>query len=215
LKLFLTGGFLGSGKTTAIQQACLLLEKECRVAVITNDQGVQLVDTAFIESFEIATREVVEGCFCCNYKQLETAINSLKQDDEPEIIFAESVGSCTDLIATIVNPLINFRPEIDISVSIFVDCGLLLQELNNDSKLFEEEVRYIFDLQLEEADVLVVNKIDLLPSSQLIFLKEYLKKQFPRKEILYQNSLDDRKRKKMDRLYEQFCGSIKKENTGD
>lgn len=41
MKLFLIGGFLGSGKTTAIQQACVeLLKEEIKVGVITNDQGV-------------------------------------------------------------------------------------------------------------------------------------------------------------------------------
>ena len=50
LKLFLVGGFLGSGKTTAIQQATLFLQKNNRkVGVITNDQGTQQVDTQFIK----------------------------------------------------------------------------------------------------------------------------------------------------------------------
>ena len=52
MKLILTGGFLGSGKTTAIQQACLLGMKEnVSVGVITNDQGRELVDSKFIEGF--------------------------------------------------------------------------------------------------------------------------------------------------------------------
>jgi G3E family GTPase len=45
MKLFLIGGFLGSGKTTAIVNACQhLIKKDQRVAVITNDQGDQQVD---------------------------------------------------------------------------------------------------------------------------------------------------------------------------
>ena len=45
MKLIITGGFLGSGKTTAIQQACgLLLSEGRRVAVITNDQGEVFID---------------------------------------------------------------------------------------------------------------------------------------------------------------------------
>ena len=50
--LVLTGGFLGSGKTTAIVRAAqLLINAGRRVAVITNDQGEQQVDTAFVKSF--------------------------------------------------------------------------------------------------------------------------------------------------------------------
>ncbi|MGH2644991.1 MAG: GTP-binding protein, partial [Chitinophagaceae bacterium] len=96
MKLFLLSGFLGSGKTTAIQQACSqLTEKGMRVGVITNDQGAQLVDSAFIKSFKIPDREVVQGCFCCNYTQLEAGIQSLKNENNPDVVFAESVGSCT------------------------------------------------------------------------------------------------------------------------
>ena len=69
---------MGSGKTTAIQQACMqLLNEDVKVAVITNDQGSRLVDTGFIRSFSIPTQEVVNGCFCCNYEQLSHAIPSL------------------------------------------------------------------------------------------------------------------------------------------
>ncbi|GEM_PF-1067620 len=54
MKLFLTGGFLGSGKTTAIREACaVLLQDRTRAAVITNDQGQQLVDTEFIKANDI------------------------------------------------------------------------------------------------------------------------------------------------------------------
>lgn len=48
MKLHLVGGFLGSGKTTAIINAAKKLMKDGkRVGVITNDQGRYLVDTAF------------------------------------------------------------------------------------------------------------------------------------------------------------------------
>jgi G3E family GTPase len=190
VKLFLIGGFLGSGKTTAIQKACSQFQVDKKVGVITNDQGVQLVDTGFIESFDIATREVIKGCFCCNYRELEAAIDSLSKSEQPEIIFAESVGSCTDLIATIVNPLLKFHPTIDITVSIFADAQILLQRLCGEQNLFEEDVQYIYDKQLEEADVLVVNKIDLLKPDQVIVLKNHLQKQHPTKTILFQNSLN-------------------------
>src|ERR1044072_9703094 len=102
MRLILTGGFLGSGKTTAIQQACtLLLKANKRVAVITNDQGETLVDSKFIDSFSIPVNEVTKGCFCCNYNDLLQNIYRFSETINPDIIFAESVGSCTDIIATI------------------------------------------------------------------------------------------------------------------
>ena len=112
MKLFLIGGFLGSGKTTAIQQASAILsERGTKVGAITNDQGVHLVDSQYLRSLSVPTREVTGGCFCCNYDDLDESIQSLVKEEEPDVIFAESVGSCTDMISTIINPLAKFYPE--------------------------------------------------------------------------------------------------------
>src|SRR5689334_10687221 len=112
MKVFLIGGFLGSGKTTAIQQACNMLRRAgARVGVITNDQGEDLVDTGFFQHHGIAVNEVPNGCFCCNYTAFTEALLSLQQTAQPDVIFAEAVGSCTDLIATIATPLQSFAPH--------------------------------------------------------------------------------------------------------
>ncbi len=190
MKLFLIGGFLGSGKTTAIQQACnLLLKKGTKVCVITNDQGTQLVDTEFIRSFNIPTLEVTDGCFCCNYDKLDCSIATLMQTHHPEIILAESVGSCTDLVATVVKPLSKFHPEIEISVSVFADARVL-PLLIKGSRLFVDSVNYIYRKQLEEADLLVVNKVDIPDANQLEEIKQLVKSRYPHKTVLYQNSLE-------------------------
>jgi G3E family GTPase len=190
MKLFLVGGFLGSGKTTAIQQACMqLLNDNVKVAVITNDQGSRLVDTGFIRSFSIPTQEVVNGCFCCNYEQLSHAISSLIEQHDPAIIFAESVGSCTDLIATIAKPLGEFHPQLEVFISVFADAGLLLSLVNGTSCFLDETVQYIYKKQLEEADIIVVNKIDLLNKDELEQVKKILQSEYSGKKILFQNSL--------------------------
>jgi len=182
---------LGSGKTTAIAKACGLLKDKTNVAVITNDQGAQLVDTAFIKSLQIPTREVVDGCFCCRYDELDAGINSLSDDEQPEIVFAETVGSCTDLIATVVHPLLKSRPFLEIVVSVFADASLLHRLMIKQEEIFDPEVEYIFMNQLQEADLLVVNKIDLLQQDELAILNESLSQQYPNKTLLFQNSLDD------------------------
>ena len=113
MKIHLLSGFLGSGKTTAIQYASsALLREGIKTAVITNDQGTTLVDGDFFKSLEIPSRQGVNGCFCCNYNDLEANIQSLIETNEPEIIFAESVGSCTDIVATVLKPLLHFRPDV-------------------------------------------------------------------------------------------------------
>jgi len=108
--LHLIGGFLGSGKTTAIINAAkILMRRGMKVGVVTNDQGKYLVDTAFFKLSDVPAVEVTGGCFCCNYHDLEEQIRTLENQVKPHVIFAESVGSCADLVATVVKPLLQLR----------------------------------------------------------------------------------------------------------
>ena len=81
MKIHLLSGFLGSGKTTAIQQAShALIQQGIKTGVVTNDQGEELVDTAFLKNNNLTTLEVTGGCFCCNYEKLSSAIKTLDRN---------------------------------------------------------------------------------------------------------------------------------------
>lgn len=211
MKLFLTGGFLGSGKTTAIRQACLeLIHREIPVAVITNDQGDQLVDSEFIKHVGIPVLEVTNGCFCCNYPKLEENIQTLSDHFHPQVIFAESVGSCADLVATITRPLAKFHPGIPVVLSVFADASLLWSLMNGDSCFLDDSVQYIYKKQLEEADIIIVNKSDLLNETELEKIIGILQLDYPGKELIIQNSLQKEDIKKwIDRL-ENFKPAARK-----
>jgi Ni2+-binding GTPase involved in maturation of urease and hydrogenase len=190
--LALTGGFLGSGKTTAIVSACKsLMSQNKRVAVITNDQGNQQVDTSFVQAMGVMVKEVGNGCFCCQYNELESHLQLIEASDHPDIIFAESVGSCTDLVATIVKPLYERRPDLKVVVSVFVDAGFLSALMEGKTLFEDESIRYIYKKQMEEADVLVINKTDLVTIGQLEAVNQLLKQEYPDKKLLHQNSLQD------------------------
>ena len=190
MRLYLIGGFLGSGKTTAIRQACLeLLERKEKVGVVTNDQGAKLIDSALMKASKLPALEVPNGCFCCNYEHLNRSIQSLQEIYQAKVIFAESVGSCTDLIATVVKPLAQFHPEIEVLVTVFADARAL-PSLMQDSRLFADSVNYIYKKQLEEADVLIVNKKDLLSAKQLEEVKQLVEMKYPGIVVLFQNSLE-------------------------
>jgi hypothetical protein len=100
------GGFLGAGKTTLIFTAArLLAQRGLRAAVIMNDQGDDLVDTHYAGSQRLACDQVTGGCFCCRFPDLVKAADRLLAY-EPDVIFAEAVGSCTDIVATTLRPLL-------------------------------------------------------------------------------------------------------------
>lgn len=190
--LHLIGGFLGSGKTTAIINAAkILMQRGMKVGVVTNDQGKYLVDTAFFKLSDVPTVEVTGGCFCCNYQDLEEQIRILENQVKPDVIFAESVGSCADLIATVVKPLKQLRqvPHIPTSLTVFTDARLLRLRLLDLPLPFSDNVVYIFDQQIEEADLLIVNKIDLLPPRAQQEVLQRSNDRYPAKKIIGQNSL--------------------------
>jgi G3E family GTPase len=190
--LALTGGFLGSGKTTAIVKACRsLIRDQKRVAVIPNDQGNQQVDSAYVQAMGVMVKEVGNGCFCCQYNELESHLQQLEISEHPDIIFAESVGSCTDLVATIVKPLYERRPDLKVVVSVFAD-ATFLNALMEGQTLFEDEsIRYIYKKQLQEADILVINKTDLITDLQLQNVDQLIYQDYPGKRIIHQNSLQN------------------------
>lgn len=189
MKIHLLSGFLGSGKTTAIEQACRLLSKKgITPAVITNDQGARLVDSERFAHLGIPSGQVINGCFCCNYNDLDAHIHSLVKQHAPAVLFAESVGSCTDLVATVLKPLLQQHPEWQPTVSVFADARLL-PSLLQEHGAFEPSVRYIYLKQLEEAQVIIVSKID--QTGDETALRRLMTQRYPGKTILYQDSFND------------------------
>ena len=159
----LVGGFLGSGKTTAIRSACELLRQRGEAAsVITNDQGTLLVDTAFLRGSH-PTREVTGGCFCCRYDELVELLAEARRDGAQHV-FAEAVGSCADLVATVVRPLLRSAsgPVDRVSFTAMVDARLLIRLLAGEPLPWSGDVAYLFGEQLREAPLLVASKWDLV-----------------------------------------------------
>lgn len=167
----LVGGFLGAGKTTAMLRAARQLAAEgCRVGVVTNDQGEELVDTALAQQHGLTVNEVPGGCFCCRFDDFMEAVVGLGEAGHPDIILAEPVGSCTDLSATVYEPIKRYYAHqyrlapLSIVVDPFRLSGLLLTP---QLVALPASVRYLYQQQLAEADILILNKVDLLSSEQV------------------------------------------------
>jgi G3E family GTPase len=181
------GGFLGAGKTTAVARlARRLTDQGLQVGLITNDQGSDLVDTVMLRSRGFATEEIPGGCFCCRFNSLAEAAHKLTATARPDVFIAEPVGSCTDLVATVTYPLRRiYGDNFSIApLSVLVDPirALRVFGLEPGGK-FSEKVLYIYRKQLEEADIIVINKCDLLDAARRQTLRGKLAREFPSAEV--------------------------------
>ncbi len=157
-RIAIVGGFLGAGKTTLILAAAQrLAEQGYRVGLVTNDQGEDLVDTALAEAATIPVVEVAGGCFCCRFPDLLAGLQRLQDVASPDVILAEPVGSCTDLIATVLRPLVQFYGEqyTLAPLTVLLDSNLALDT-------FPPDIRYLHQQQLAEAEILLLSKSDRL-----------------------------------------------------
>ncbi|MCU1235385.1 MAG: cobalamin synthesis protein [Candidatus Solibacter sp.] len=138
------GGFLGAGKTTLILAAARILQQRgTRVAVVLNDQAGDLVDTRLVETHAVPADQVTGGCFCCRFPDLLDALARLDAH-APEVIFAEAVGSCTDIAATTLRPLLRDYPD---RYRVAPLTAVVHARPQND------DLQFLYDHQVAEADV--------------------------------------------------------------
>ena len=187
-RYIMIGGFLGAGKTTAVGKlARKLADQGLRVGLITNDQGRNLVDTTMLRSQGFSTEEIPGGCFCCRFNSLVEASQKLTASSSPEVFIAEPVGSCTDLVATVTYPLRRlYGDNFTVApVSVLVD-PIRAERIFGLAKggSFSEKVLYIYLKQVEEADIVVISKCDLLDTRRLEALRQAIAAKYPQKEIL-------------------------------
>jgi Ni2+-binding GTPase involved in maturation of urease and hydrogenase len=190
--LVIVGGFLGAGKTTLIGQTVRLLQSSgLRCGVITNDQADGLVDTALADRLDgAAVSEIAGGCFCCKLDELAAVLSrnwAEGGNSAPDVIVAEPVGSCTDLMATVLLPLRKaYGESVQLSpLSVTVDGRRALASLAGRRVPgdFSKDVGYIYRKQIEEAEIVVVNKKDLMSPTDLADLLDRLAREYPGKRV--------------------------------
>ena len=193
VRYIMLGGFLGAGKTTTLIRLAEKLRDENNhtVGLITNDQAANLVDTNLVKAGNFAVEEIAGGCFCCRFNSLKDAADKLTETDRPDVFLAEPVGSCTDLVATVSYPLRRmYGASFTISpLSVLLDphravCIFGIEEGRN----FSEKVKYVYLKQVEEAEALVINKIDSVPAEDIEKLSSYIKETYPEKKHFLMSS---------------------------
>ena len=186
-RFLMIGGFLGAGKTTAIARlAQHYTDQGLRVGLVTNDQAFGLVDTHSLRAQGFEVGEVPGACFCCKFDDLVETAATLGAARQPDIILTEPVGSCTDLVATVLEPLRHLFGDQYALGPLAVLCkpehGRKI--LSGSGGGFSPQAAYIFTKQLEEANLVVLNKIDRLTPSEQDELLGLLTERFPQKQIL-------------------------------
>jgi len=185
-RLILVSGFLGAGKTSLLWEAAQRLTADGnRVGLITNDQAPELVDTAFLGRGGGRVAEVSGSCFCCNFPGLLDAMARLRDVANADVLIAEPVGSCTDLSATIIQPLKDqLRGELILSpLSVMADAWRLADILEGGNGGLHPSAAYILAKQLEEADIIVISKADLLNAEEVKALDAKIRVAFPDADI--------------------------------
>ena len=183
----MVGGFLGAGKTTAIARlARHWMSQGKRVGLVTNDQAYGLVDTESLREQGFDVGEVTGACFCCKFNDLVSTVEQLSADGQPDVIIAEPVGSCTDLAATVIEPLRALHAAeyetAPLAVLLKPEHGQKI--LSDQPGLgFSPKAAYIFLKQLEEADVILINKADRLDAERRDRLLAQVRERFPDKEV--------------------------------
>ena len=182
-RFIMIGGFLGAGKTTTVGRLAKHYQQQGnRVAIVTNDQATDLVDTNLLRAQGFEVGEVAGSCFCCNFNELTATVERLGVDSLPNVIIAEPVGSCTDLVATVIRPLQQvYSQPFDIA-----PYGVIVKPSHGKRILkggqragFSPQAEYIFRKQIEEADFVIVNRIDELTEYEVDELAGLIDADFP------------------------------------
>ncbi len=188
IRFLMIGGFLGAGKTTSIARlARHYIHRGQKVGIVTNDQASDLVDTNSLRAQGFDVGEVAGACFCCHFNDLIQTMESLDETTAPDIILVEPVGSCTDLVATVIQPIKQlYQAEFTIApYAVILKPSQGLRILRNEAGTgFSPKAAYIFEKQLEEADLILVNRADQLEPEQIQQLQTLLRERLPQTPVL-------------------------------
>lgn len=172
-------GFLGAGKTTLLNQI-LHADHGLRMAVLVNDFGEVNIDAQLVVGVEGEMISLANGCICCTIRgDLETAVLDLiHAPDPPEYILIETSGVSDPgavAITFVVSPELRARVRVDTILTI-IDTEQLLQ-LDGQSAMLARR-------QIAVADLLILNKVDLVPPETARLIKEMLRDFVPDVRVL-------------------------------
>ncbi len=162
-------GFLGAGKTTLLNHI-LRGNHGLRVAVLVNDFGAINIDAQLVVGVEGETVNLSNGCICCTIRDdlLISVINLLARPDSPEYIIIETSG-VSDPVAVALTFMLP-----DVRSLVQVDSILTVIDADEILSLGGENAVLAMD-QIASADMVVLNKVDLLDKTRLDEVRKYIR----------------------------------------
>lgn len=161
IPILIVSGFLGAGKTSLVRW--LLAEAKRngkRVAVISNEFGALGIDQALLGEGSPAVAQLDSGCVCCQLSdELVGTLEMLRQTVSPDQIIIETSG-----VALPGDTQVNLWRE---PVKSWIADDLAVVVVNAEQVLEERDLEGTFEYQLTSADLLVLNKVDLVPDVAL------------------------------------------------
>jgi G3E family GTPase len=166
-------GPLGSGKTTLLRH--ILATRPGKIAIVMNEFGEIAIDAKVIEGKNVRIAELGGGCVCCSLLgEFEAAVNEIIEKIAPEMIIVETTGLAEPeaLVFNIQEALPQCRLDGVVSI---IDADMLVRfpELGHTTRL-----------QIEGADILLLNKIDLVEPAQIEPLETKLREINPTAAIV-------------------------------
>ena len=172
-------GFLGAGKTTLLNHI-LHGEHGLKIAALVNDFGAINIDAQLVVGVEGDAVNLSNGCICCTIRGdlLKETLKLLRREDSPEYIIIETSG-VSDPIA-VANTFLTFlKSNRWCGSTVF----WLVVDADNILTLDEENIGLALD-QIAAADIVVLNKVDLVAAEELEEIKtELIRRTGPRIEM--------------------------------
>ena len=161
IPVLVVSGFLGAGKTTLVRHLLHDAQRTgVRVAVISNEFGALGIDKALLGEGEAAYVEIEGGCVCCQLSDtLLDTLQMLWERVRPDRIIIETSG-----VALPFDTQLNLWRE---PVSAWVDDDMAVVVVNAEQLMEARDLEGTFEDQVSSADLLLLNKIDLIPLEAL------------------------------------------------
>ena len=179
-------GFLGAGKTTLLNRL-LNADHGLRVAVLVNDFGAINIDAQLVVGVEGDGSMITlqNGCICCTIRDdlLKTAIELMRRPDPPEYILIESSGVSdpASVASTFLLPELRALVRVD---------GILTVIDAEQARSLENELYFLAMEQIGVADIVILNKIDLIDAAQRAELHTWIRS-ISEKARIYDTSYGD------------------------